>query len=231
MLQDTIMRFLRRKPRPIGERCYSALSGRSSQANSQNSQSNTDSCSQQSSLRYLETEMRRLRDSRRPLVVSFRRKQPPVQKVKQVTILDAELQRALDSLTEESKKIDKEGRSLKASRSSIRKCNDIIFTHERPTWANLNPDFGIIELHNLESSSGFAANGILKPSWQNCSDIDIEIFREQQLKLSNSKRSYNKLSVHEFSHDYEDANKRLTKSCTMPDMNSGAVPAKRPFIK
>ncbi|KAK9871130.1 hypothetical protein WA026_011413 [Henosepilachna vigintioctopunctata] len=56
---------------PGGGRCYATLSGRSSQVNSH---SNTDSYSKQSSLRYLDAEMARVYDSRRPLVVSFRRK-------------------------------------------------------------------------------------------------------------------------------------------------------------
>ncbi|XP_045483658.1 pyrokinin-1 receptor-like isoform X1 [Harmonia axyridis] len=56
---------------PAGGRCYANLSGRSSQVNSH---SNTDSYSRQSSLRYLDAEMARLHDHRRPLVVSFKRK-------------------------------------------------------------------------------------------------------------------------------------------------------------
>ncbi|CAH1381131.1 unnamed protein product, partial [Tenebrio molitor] len=85
--------------RTPGGRCYSTLSGRSSQVNSH---SNTDSYSRQSSLRYLDAEMARLHDSRRPLVVSFRRKKPatPRRPPKQVTIFDSDLQEPLTTLTD-----------------------------------------------------------------------------------------------------------------------------------
>lgn len=210
------MRFLRRKSSANDERCYSALSGRSSQVNSH---SNTDSCSQQSSIRYLETEMRRLRDSRRPLVVSFRRKQPSVQKVKRVTVLDVELQKALDSLSEESTKIDKETRFQRVSRNS-KKYNDIA-EHQRSSWSTFNPDFGLIELHNLQSSSRLPSNGILTAKWQNCSTTDTELIRQQQLKLNNTKRSYCKLNFNKYtSCNCEQDVHILTKSCTMPDINN-----------
>lgn len=97
--KDTFKGFFGRSRHPKGSRCYSTLSGRSSQLNSH---SNTDSCSRQSSLRYLEAEMAKLHDSKRPLVVSFRRKRSQYpRKPKQVTILDAELQEALDNLKDE----------------------------------------------------------------------------------------------------------------------------------
>ncbi|XP_063912848.1 pyrokinin-1 receptor-like isoform X2 [Zophobas morio] len=88
---------------PGGGRCYSTLSGRSSQVNSH---SNTDSYSRQSSLRYLDAEMARLHDSRRPLVVSFRRKKPsqvPARRAhKQVTIYDySDVQEALTNVSED----------------------------------------------------------------------------------------------------------------------------------
>ncbi|GJQ84306.1 hypothetical protein Trydic_g5244 [Trypoxylus dichotomus] len=92
--KDTFKRFFRRGRRSTA-RCYTTLSGQASQANSQ---SNTDSCSRQSSLRYLDTEVARLQNARRPLVVSFRRKMnPPPRRTKQV-VFDLDLQEALDNL-------------------------------------------------------------------------------------------------------------------------------------
>ncbi|XP_015839433.1 neuromedin-U receptor 2-like isoform X1 [Tribolium castaneum] len=99
----TYKQCFRRGHRTPGGRCYSTLSGRSSQVNSH---SNTDSYSRQSSLRYLDAEMARLHDSRRPLVVSFRRKKPPtLRRPKQVTIFDSELQNTLTTLNAPEKNI------------------------------------------------------------------------------------------------------------------------------
>ncbi|XP_022919694.2 pyrokinin-1 receptor-like [Onthophagus taurus] len=98
--KDTFNRFFRRKRRPKGStRCYTTLSGRSSQINSH---SNTDSCSRQSSLRYLDSDISgRLKNSKRPLVVSFKRKRPTHSSKrtnsKQV-FFDVDLQEALDNL-------------------------------------------------------------------------------------------------------------------------------------
>lgn len=72
MIQDTFAQCLTcwRRRDPAGK-CYSTLSGRSSQVNSHSG--NTDSaCSRQSSLRLFDSELA----TRRPLVVSFRK--PPV---------------------------------------------------------------------------------------------------------------------------------------------------------
>lgn len=68
MFQDTFAQFRNCcRSHEIEGKCYSTLSGRSSQVNSH---SNTESaCSRQSSLRFLEADLA----SRRPLIVSFRR--------------------------------------------------------------------------------------------------------------------------------------------------------------
>ncbi|XP_065158889.1 pyrokinin-1 receptor-like [Atheta coriaria] len=75
------------------------LSGRSSLINSH---SNTDSCSRQSSYVISEAEMARLHDSKRPLVVSFKRHKKSAFSKSQTSHHphDAELQEALDSLNE-----------------------------------------------------------------------------------------------------------------------------------
>lgn len=84
IFQNTYKNCGRKGHRFPGGRCYSTLSTRSSQVNSH---SITDSYSHQSTLRYLDAEMARLHDSRRPLVVSFRRKklEVPTRRSKQVT--------------------------------------------------------------------------------------------------------------------------------------------------
>ncbi|KAK5649568.1 hypothetical protein RI129_000597 [Pyrocoelia pectoralis] len=208
--KETIRRVLRKNSGTEREKCYSALSGRSSQVNSQ---SNTDSCSQPSSIRYLETEMRRLHESHRPLVVSFRRK-PAVQKIKQVTVLDAELQKALDSLTRKPQ-VNTERSNLKITRGVFRKNNDKCYkTKLHP----LKPDFEFMEFHSI-SSPQFTKNGILKENWHSYTSTEAYVFQEETMQLGNMKRSYVNLNRNEHN---EDVPKPFPKSRTMPDIEKGA---------
>lgn len=67
--QDTLARYLgRRRSRGGRWQCYSVLSGRHSNT------SNASNCGAGSLRRYLEDDMARLHESRRPIVVSFRRR-------------------------------------------------------------------------------------------------------------------------------------------------------------
>lgn len=208
MFQDTFNRFFRRGRRPTGNKCYNTLSGRSSQINSH---SNTDSCSRQSSLRYLEAEMARLHDSsRRPLVVSFRRKKTQIIKTpKQVTILDAELQNALNNLKNQPLE------------------NNI--EYEIPVYktsSNLPGDCSFIELHSLQPRHICPVNGsklpFLLPTYPKVDDI--ELFKEQRFKLNRKRRKRYKncenSSTKSFHLTVPDVDTFLTKSCTMPHMVS-----------
>ncbi|KAF5301801.1 hypothetical protein FQA39_LY10586 [Lamprigera yunnana] len=198
--RETLKRVLRKDSRAEREKCYSKLSARSSQVNSQ---SNTDSCSQQSSIRYLETEMRRLHDSRRPLVVAFRRK-PTTQKIKQVTILDAELQKALDSLSRKSQ-IDKQKNPSKITRGVFRKSCSCTKSKVNA----LKSDYKIIELSSLQSH--IHRNDSYETNWQNYSYIDAN-----QLQLTNFKRSYMNLNACE--NGFVEVTRSIPKSYTMPNM-------------
>ncbi|KAF5284458.1 hypothetical protein FQR65_LT13536 [Abscondita terminalis] len=206
--KETIKRVFRKNSRVEREKCYSALSGRSSQVNSQ---SNTDSCSQQSSIRYLETEMRRLHDSRRPLVVSFRRK-PTVQKIKQVTILDAELQRALDSLTRKSQ-INKVKNSSKISRGVFRKKNN---SCGKTKLKVLKSDYGFMELRTLTTLHN-TSNDIYKTNWKDYASVDAEMFETSRFQISDVKRSYINLNVN---NSEIDKVRNFPKSHTMPDIKN-----------
>lgn len=198
--------------RPTGNKCYNTLSARSSQINSH---SNTDSCSRQSSLRYLEAEMARLHDSRRPLVVSFRRKKTQIIKSpKQVTILDSELQNALNNLKNEPLRSD-----IKSGYGE----------YEIPVYktsSNLPGDCSFIELHSLQPRHICPVNGsklpFLLPTYPKVDDI--EMFKEQRFKINRMKRRRHKDSKNipkeSFQLSVPDVDTFLTKSCTMPHMVS-----------
>lgn len=140
LFQATYKQWCSKGTRIPGGRCYSTLSPRSSHLNSH---SNTDSYSRQSSIRYQETEVARLHDSRRPLVISFRRKKRQSGRIPgQAVILDEELQEALDSL-KECRKVDR----MLPSRA----------VHSLPVLSQfdkerIDKDCGYVEVHSLESS-------------------------------------------------------------------------------
>lgn len=200
--------------RPTGNKCYNTLSARSSQINSH---SNTDSCSRQSSLRYLEAEMARLHDSRRPLVVSFKRKKTQIIKSpKQVTILDSELQNALNNLKNEPLRCN-ENKSGEYGEYQI---------PVYKTSSNLPSDCSFIELHSLQPRHICPVNGsklpILLPTYSKVDEI--EMFKEQRFKINRMKRRRHKdcknIRKDTFQLTVPDVDTFLTKSCTMPHMVS-----------
>lgn len=127
--------------------------------------------------------MRRLRESRRPLVVSFRRKQQPVHKIKQVTVFDAELQKALDNLSE-----NKENRYTRKSRQVNKKSESL---DDRDLSENLQQKYRFVELQNLESSSQCSIN-ITRAKWENCERNETEMFGRKILPFSNLNFSFKK---------------------------------------
>lgn len=203
--------------RPTGGKCYNTLSARSSQINSH---SNTDSCSRQSSLRYLEAEMARLHDSRRPLVVSFRRKKTQVTKTpKQVTILDYELQNALNNL----KQTEPLQTSIKCGYEDIQEYEIPVYNNRSTSSAG---DCSFIELHSLQPRHICPVNGsklpFLLPTYPKVDNI--EMYKEQRFKINRMKRRRHKESKNNtketFSLNVPDVDTFLTKSCTMPHMVS-----------
>ncbi|CAH0553159.1 unnamed protein product [Brassicogethes aeneus] len=125
-----------------GGRCYSTLSTRSSQVNSH---SITDSYSHQSTLRYLDAEMARLHDSRRPLVVSFRRKKANLspRRTKQIIILDENLQDALNNLDYASRQ-----NYLRRSRQDLN--NHISVHDDLSNSGSFRNECSFIEIHKLK---------------------------------------------------------------------------------
>lgn len=169
--------------------------------------------------------MARLHDSRRPLVVSFKRRKPQIHKPTKQVIFDAELQDALDNLKEEPKRRDLLDVKLRHAKSY-----PYNKAHEIPVYKtsdNLPSDCSYIELHSLQPRHICPVNGsklpFLLPTYPKVEDI--EIFQEQRFKINSGKRRHNnKGSVNSFKTldswnlAHSNDNGVLPKSCTMPQM-------------
>lgn len=161
--------------------------------------------------------MARLHDSRRPLVVSFRRKRPQIIKTpKQVTLLDAELQNALNNLKDEPLH-----NNIKFDYGNVQEYEIPVYK----TSKNLPGDCSFIELHSLQPRHICPVNGSKLPFLLSTYPKvkDIEMYKEQRFKINRMKRRRHKDCENALQAGFQlsvPVDTFLTKSCTMPHMVS-----------
>lgn len=150
--------------------------------------------------------MARLHNSRRPLVVSFRRKKPQIPRRTKQVFFDIDLQEALDNLKRQpNQRRNNYSRNSPRNRSrSSLSYNDSKIT-----------DYSFVTLNNLEPKhicplSNETTAYVIKDPISRIEDI--EIFQEQRLKIHKATRQQKKRN-----EDIYDRSP-MTKSCTMPQM-------------
>lgn len=196
-----------KKQQSTVDKCYETLSAKSSQFNSH---SNIESCSRQSSLRYLDIEMARLQDSKRPIVVSFKRKKSHYPK-RQVKTFESDLQEALDSLLEEPKK-----RCIPTSRNltvpNSDKSIDVIQLLEKEQKESL------VELHTLQPKHICPISGRKHQFIQSNSNGKLEnsFLNTNYNLMKYDKKNNRRTQSIQINSDIKTKTKVLPKSNTMP---------------